>query len=67
MLRIAYAIAEQYPGGVTEPKQLIAFTVVAAAIKIADHIGMYKLAGNPAKFRKYRRGLVVAIVACPLS
>jgi hypothetical protein len=57
---LAYAIAEQYPGGVTKPKELAAFTAVAAAIKIACHIGMYNLAGNSAKFRKYGRTSVVA-------
>jgi len=60
VLSFAHAITEGYPKGVKKPMELVVFTAIAVTIKLAAHIAMYKLSGEPSKFRKYGRAAVVA-------
>jgi hypothetical protein len=60
VLSFAHAITEGCPKGVKKATELVVFTAIAVTIKLAAYIAMYKLAGEPSKFRKYEPAFLVA-------
>jgi hypothetical protein len=59
-LTIAYAAVEDYPDDVKKLVILKIMTAGAAALKLALHVGLFRLSGNADRWARHSRSFVVA-------